>query len=183
MHSPTDLTAFLRGLRSVRRFDPARPLPNDVLTDILECGRWTGSAKNSQPWAMVVVRERATLAQIASLGQFAGHVADATVAIVLVMTERSRSRSFDEGRLAQNIQLAAWAHGVGSCIGTIFPDDNEDELLSLIDAPPTHGARTVLSLGYPADRTARRVDPGLRSAIPLGRRPVADVVFEERFSS
>lgn len=173
-------TAFLRGLRSVRRFERERPIPDDVLRDILDTGRWTGSAKNTQPWRIVVVRDHDRLGRIARLGQFAGHVAGATLALVLVMSERSRSRSFDEGRLAENLQLAAWAHGVGSCIATIFPEANEEVLLELVGAPADAGARTVLSLGYPQDERATRVDAPLRAAIPLGRRPFDEIVHDDR---
>jgi nitroreductase len=37
--------AFLRGLRAVRQLRPD-PLPADVLDDILEVARWSGSAGN-----------------------------------------------------------------------------------------------------------------------------------------
>lgn len=181
MADPRELTAFVRGLRSVRRFDAARPIPDDVLHEILETGRWTGSAKNVQPWRLVVVRDRERLAAIAGLGEFAGHVAGATLAIVVLLDQRRRSRMFDEGRIAQNLQLAAWAHGVGSCIATIFPEANEDALCAWLGAPAGTSARSVLSLGYPADVAATRVDEPLRSRIPLGRLPLDVVVGEERY--
>ena len=44
---------------------------------------------------------------------YAGHLAGAAAAIVLVM--QNASQRFDQGRLAQSLMLAAWAHGVGSC--------------------------------------------------------------------
>lgn len=50
-------TEFLRTLRAVRRFS-ARPIPEDVLLGIIEVARWTGSAKNIQPWELVVVEDR-----------------------------------------------------------------------------------------------------------------------------
>lgn len=178
---PHAITSFLRGLRSVRRFDPDRPLPDDVLADILETGRWTGSAKNAQPWRLVLLRDRELLRSISELGLFAAHIAGATIAIALVMEGRSRSRAFDEGRLAENLQLAAWAHGVGSCIATIFPDENEARLLELIGAPEPWSARTVLSFGYPADPEALRVDEELRARIPLGRIPLDELVGDGRF--
>jgi nitroreductase len=175
-------TRFIRDLRAVRRFDP-RPVPDDVLADVLETARWTGSAKNAQPWHLVVVRERATLERLSRLGRYAGHVAEAPLAVVLVMAERSRSRSFDEGRLSQNLQLAAWAHGVGSCVATLFPEENEDAACDLLGAPAGSGIRTVVSLGYPADERARFLSstPELKSEVPLGRKPLAELVSYERY--
>ena len=151
-----ETTAFLRDLRAVRRFDP-RPVPGEVLADVLETARWTGSAKNAQPWHLVVVQDRGSLEALSRLGRFAGHVAGAPLAIALVMGERSRSRSFDEGRLAERIMLAAWAHGVGACVATLFPEENEERAVELLGAPAGSGLRTVVSLGYPKDAAARRL--------------------------
>ena len=42
--------------REVREYTD-RPVPEDVLTKILEAGRATGSAKNTQPWRFVVLKK------------------------------------------------------------------------------------------------------------------------------
>jgi nitroreductase len=89
---------LLRSLRAVHRYADA-PVPDDVLLSILEAARWTGSAKNTQPWELVVVRDRATLGELATCGPYASHLAGAAAAIVLVMQEASQR--FDEGRLAR----------------------------------------------------------------------------------
>lgn len=172
-----ETTRFLRDLRAVRRFD-ARPVPDEILTDVLETARWTGSAKNAQPWHLVVVTRRETLERLSTLAPFGQHVAKAAVAIAIVMSERSRSRSFDEGRIAERIMLASWAHGVGACVATLFPEDREDEALELLSRPAGAGLRTVVSLGYPADATARFVSstPDLKSVVPLGRKPLDEIV-------
>ncbi len=176
-----EATRFLRDLRAVRRYD-ARPIPGDVLADILETARWTGSAKNAQPWQLVVVAERPTLERLSALAPFGQHVAQAPAAIAVVMSERSRSRSFDEGRICERIMLAAWAHGVGGCVATLFPEEREDEALELLGGPAGTGLRTVVALGYPADANARFVGstPRLKSVVPLGRKPLGEIVSSER---
>jgi nitroreductase len=170
----------MRSLRVVRRF-AEKPVPDEVLDDVLEVARWTGSSKNTQPWHLVVVRERETLRAIAKLGQFAGHVADANVAIALVMD--SRSNAFDCGRLAERLMLAAWSHGVGSCIGSIWPDDNERAAKELLGVPKDRWLHQVISFGYPADADATRVSatPSAARILPsIGRRPRSEVVSWER---
>src|SRR5947209_7720168 len=127
MASMTDistLTAFLRSIRAVRRFS-SEPISDQVLQAILEAGRWTGSSKNTQLWRLIVIRGRRTLATLAACGPFARHLAGAQTAIALVMD--NGRQQFDEGRLAQNLMLAAWAHGVGSCIGSLSPRRTPDE--------------------------------------------------------
>jgi nitroreductase len=174
------LITSLRTLRAVRRFS-AKPIPDDVLNDIIEAGRWTGSAKNTQPWHLIVVRDRATLEMLARCGPFAGHLAGAQAAVALVMADEQRQ--FDEGRLAQNLMLAAWAHGVGSCIGSLYPEANTQQAMAALGVPATRWLRTAISLGYPADKDALRLsaDPGNLSALPLGRRESAELVSWERF--
>ena len=157
----------LRKLRAVRRFAD-RPIPDDVMRDILEVGRRTGSSKNTQPWELVVVRDREMLKRLSELGGFAGYVAGAQVDIVLVMD--SANNAFDCGRLAERLMLAAWAHGVGSCIASLFPDDNARRAKELLDIPAARGSGRRWPSAIPRTRRrrgcpARRVWPGsFRSA-------------------
>jgi nitroreductase len=179
-----DPIVLLRTLRAVRRYAD-RPIPEDVLRDILEAARWTGSGKNTQPWDVIVVRERASLAELATAGQFASHVADAAAALVLVMEDGNRR--FDEGRLAQSLMLAAWAHGVGSCIGSVFPDNNKRRIRALLNIPDGRWVHTSIALGYPADedalRTSRELSAGRTNVpVPIGRRALEDIVSWERYS-
>jgi nitroreductase len=169
----TSATKLLRSLRSVRRFS-AQPIDDEVLLDILEVGRWTGSSKNSQPWEVVVIRDRSTLEQLSQLGQYAGHLAGAQVALALVMD--SQANALDAGRLAQNVMLAAWAHGIGSCIGSLFPDENAQKAKALLGIPEEKWLRTAISLGYPADDLARFASrtPRPGSGPPnVGRKPMS----------
>jgi nitroreductase len=177
--SPQDLTAYLSSLRAVRRFAPM-PVPDEVIRSILEVGRWTGSAKNSQPWEFLVVRNRATLEELSTLGQFAGHLAGASFAVLLVM--RSRLNQLDAGRVAERLMLAAWAHDVGSCIGSLFPDENEAKAKTMLDVPPEREMRTAISFGYLADAQATRLSstPGL-AGIPLGRKPLSEIAHFDRY--
>ena len=170
-------TEPIRSLRAVRQFS-VREIPNDVLLDILDTGRWTGSSKNTQPWELIVVKRRETLATLAKCGQFAGHLAGARLGIALVMDGDDAWTCIDEGRLMQNLMLAAWAHGVGSCIGSIYPEDNEQRARDLLGIPKNRYLRTMLSVGYPASPAALRLPPN--APLPKGRRPMEDVVSWER---
>lgn len=169
---------LIKSLRSVRQFSP-REIPGNVLLDILDTGRWTGSAKNTQPWDLIVVKNRESLAALAQCGRYAGHLASATLAIALVMRGDDVSTLMDEGRLMQNLMLAAWAHGVGSCIASIYPAENEERARQLLGIPQDRHLRTMLSIGYPAGPQALRLPEN--APIPRGRRPMADLVSWERF--
>ena len=171
---------LIKSLRSVRQFSE-REVTDDVLLDILDAGRWTGSAKNTQPWDLIVVKERQTLAALAKCGRYAGHLETAPLAVALVMRGDDASSLMDEGRLMQNLMLAAWAHGVGSCIASIYPQENEQRARQLLGIPPDRHLRTMLSIGYPAGPQALRLPEN--APIPRGRRPMAEVVSWERFGT
>ena len=173
-------TRFLGSLRAVRRFSD-RAIADDVLRDILEAGRRTGSSKNTQPWQIVVVRDREMLKRLSELGGFAGYIAAAQVDIVLVMD--SANNAFDCGRLAERLMLAAWAHGVGSCIASLFPDDNARRAKELLGIPAARWVRQTVALGYPADEKATRVAaaPRMTGVVPIGRKPLSEIVSWERY--
>jgi nitroreductase len=179
-----DAIELMRTLRAVRRFAP-EPVPDDALADVLEVARWTGSARNRQPWELVVVRSGETLGLLSRLGRFAGHLADAPLAVALVLDQSSGSANvlFDEGRLAERIMLAAWAHGVGTCVATLFPDANVRAAGDLLGIPSGYSVRSVIALGYPADAQARFLSatPALQAVVPSGRKAAAELVSWEHY--
>ncbi len=177
--STRDQIALLRGLRAVRSFRPD-PVPEEVVADLLQVARWTGSAKNMQPWELVVIRDRATLEALAAVEGTAKHVGGAPLGIVLVMNgqpDRVAQETFDEGRLSERVLLAAAAHGVGGCIGWLT-GRGRDDARALLGIPSGRLVRTVLSLGYP-DEEAQRSRP----KPPEARKPLAAMVHRERYGS
>jgi nitroreductase len=170
-----DRISFLRTLRAVRSFR-RDPVPQEVVDDVLEVARWSGSASNKQPWEILIIRERDTLRSLASLGGYAGHLAGAPLGIVLVMAgERAEQETYDEGRLAERIMLAAHAHGVGSCIGW-FAGQGRDAAREVLRIPQEKMVRTAISLGYPAEETRRS-----RTGRGKARKPLGEIVHHERY--
>lgn len=172
------LIALLRGLRAVRQFR-SEPVPEAVLEDVLDVARWSGSAINKQPWELLLVRERDTLNRLARVdGARAGHLAGASLGIVLVMNgSEPVMETFDEGRLSERILLTASAHGVGGCIGW-FVGPASEEAKRILGVPAERFVRTSISLGYP-DEEARRARP--RSGQP--RKPLDAMVYRERYEA
>jgi nitroreductase len=166
---PRQLTDFLRSLRAVREFQ-RKPVPDDIVQDILEVARWSGSASNRQFADVIVVRKRETLHALAGLGGYVGHLRDAPLGMLLVVPgEWPEGETFDEGRLAERIMLGAWAHGVGSSIGWFSPEGRQ-EAKRLLGVPAKPVARTAISLGYPASSPRRGT-----------RKPITELVHEERY--
>jgi len=170
-----DRISFLRTLRAVRSFRPD-PVPQEVVDDVLEVARWSGSASNSQPWEIIVVRNRDTLGALASVDGYAGHLARAPLGIVLVMAGvRETQEGYDEGRLTERIMLAAHAHGVGSSIGWIV-GQGRDAARELLGIPERKTVRTAISLGYPDEQAS-----GPRSGRGQARKPLEEIAHQERY--
>jgi nitroreductase len=168
-----DRIAFLRSLRAVRSFRPD-PVPQEVVDDILEVARWSGSASNRQPWELVVIQDRETLEELANVKGYASHLREAALGIVVVMAgERAEQETYDEGRLAERVMLAALAHGVGSSIGWLV-GDGRVAARDVLGIPENRTVRTAISLGYP-DEGARRRRAG------QARKPLSEIVHEERY--
>ncbi len=163
------------GKREVRRYQD-RPIPEAVLAQILEAGRASGSSRNRQPWRFIVITDRTRLRDVSTFMARPVNVSDAAAAIVIALA--NARAAFDGGRTAQNMMLAAWTLGVGTCPNT--PMD-EAALKAALGLPEEMAVPTVLSLGYPAAgerRPLRRADPaGVLKRI--NRLPLADLVRRE----
>lgn len=173
-----DTYKTIKTMRSIRHFTD-KPLPDDVLERILQAGRWTGSAKNTQPWWFIVIRNRETLKSLSRCGSFASHLAGAAAGVVIA-TPAAGVNWFDAGRASQNMMLAAWADGVGSCIASLPDQACTRNILSL---PQDMLAATAISFGYPQPNAPRTIEgrPMQDVLASLGRRPLADIVHWEKW--
>lgn len=139
---------------------------------ILEAGRIAGSAANRQPWDFFVVESEAARAKVAECVYEPSNVRGAPLVVVIAIHGR-RQAGFDTGRVAQNMMLAAWSRGIGSCPNGMHDREQLKAFLSLEqDQEPT----IVLTFGHPA----RPRKPEARSAAEwlerADRRPLDDVV-------
>ena len=131
--------------RDERRYAD-RPVADDAVTRILDAGRLSGSSQNKQRWTFVVVSDTGALADAVYAPE---NVRTAGLVVAIV----GEAGMFDVGRCAQNMMLAAWNDGVGSCPNGIR---DADAAQRVVGAP----VGVVLSFGYPA----RPRDPESRSA-------------------
>ncbi len=157
----------IHGLRAIREYRPD-PLRDEDLTAILDGARWTGSSKNNQDWAFIVVDDPEQRERLAGCGSFTKPVKNAPVTIALV--QESGGNEFDIGRAAQNLMLSAQAIGVASCPITLHREDKAAIVLGL---PPGARCRYAVALGYPAD--------GAGPKHWGGRKPLEDLVHANRY--
>jgi nitroreductase len=157
--------------REQRAYDE-RPIPEDVVRRIVDAGRIAGSAANKQPWRFYVAEDRGVLERIAETVYAPGNLLGARIAIVITVSGRGPA-AFDAGRAAQNMTLAAWNEGVGSCPNGVR---DRDKTAQLVGVEEGEEPVIVLSFGYPA----RPRDPESRSPEEwierANRKPFDEVV-------
>jgi nitroreductase len=160
-------------LRSVRQFDLGRPIEEAALQRVLQAGRMSGSSKDSQPWWFIVVTDRATLQALSRTGDYAQHLAGAAFAVAIVFDPGFYRGEFDSGRAAQNMMLAAWNDGLGSCLASMH---REDDCQAVLGVPPELRLQHIISFGYPL-----RVDQSSPVAPKRRRKPLDEIVRHERW--
>lgn len=163
-----DTFEAIRTVRSVRNFEP-RPVPDEIITHILNAGRLSGSSKNTQPWQFILIRDRSILDALAECGTYADHLRRANFAIAIVTEPGS---NYDAGRCSQNMFLAAWNDGVGSCIATMHKQDDAKRVLGV---PNEYVVQQVISFGYP---TAEYQHPPRKG----GREPLESMLHFEKWN-
>ena len=163
-----DTFEAVRTLLAVRGYQD-KPVPAQSLQRILEAGRLTASSMNSQPWHFIVVQNRDTLRQLGSLLRTGPYVAQAPLAIVVVIDPTTYAMS-DASRAIQSMLLTAWSEGLGSnWVGF----GGLDNLKPLLGIPAEAEVFAVLPIGYPKDEIQGR---GKKQ-----RKPLAEVAYRERW--
>ena len=147
-----DVLEAIRDRRSIRRYH-RKDVPDEKLMQVLEAGRWAPSAHNSQPRKFIVVKNekvRRELAQIATYGSF---LAEAPVAIAVVIDPSSSNHPVEDGAAAtENMLLAAHAIGLGSCWIGAYGSGYEDRAKQILGVSGDKRLLSLISLGYAADR-------------------------------
>lgn len=151
------MDAFLciASLRTVRRYSN-QPVDEGAIQRIIDAGRVTGSAHNTQPWRFLVMQDREIMRAAAECVNRPSNLAGAPLAIGILLTEDSALTQFDAGRCAENMMIAAWNDGVGSAPNFVRHADRFRQILNLDEMI----IATLLTMGYP--KTA--ANPSRRSA-------------------
>ena len=135
---------LLRKRHSVRAFQD-RPIPDNVLNDVLEAGRLSPSGGNEQPWAFGVIADRDRVAQIAELAHGQKWIARAPLLIVLCTVGVDDARG---GRDIQRHRFPEYVEAIDAMDQGLYWALNMEEHQSKIAG--THMALAALEHGVGA---------------------------------
>lgn len=144
--------------RSIRKYKPDDVSPEDLNT-ILEAGRWAPSASNKQPWHFVVVQKKSMRKKLADAHAYGRFMAESPVVIVVLgdPAVHPKYHLADPHNAVQNMLLAAYSLGLGTCWMGVRDTDIEPEFRELLGIPENLRVICSISLGYPDhDRSSTR---------------------------
>ena len=130
----------------IREFSP-KEVPAEIKLKILEAARLTGTGLNTQHWRFIVVEDKNNIMRLADDSTSGKWIAGARFAIIVLTNPRYKFHSIDAGRVIQNMELAGWNYGIGSCIFTGIRDEKlRNDFAIPDDLEPT----VIVGFGYPS---------------------------------
>ncbi len=166
----------IRSRSVIRQFKP-EIIPDDVLFKILEAARWAPSPFNVQPWEFIIIKDRETLKSISRFARYSGYLETAPMAIAVIVPHIDGKFSwidsigepkFAAAMAVQNIMLAAWEFGIGTCWVSI----EREKVGEILKVPETHFVLTIIPMGYP-DKLPQKHDES-------SRKQLKDLIFYEK---
>jgi len=158
-----DIMDIIKERRSIRQYDTTRPIPDEVLNQVLEAVRWAPSWANTQCWEVIVVKDPQVKEQLQACfnrNPALQAIVDAPVVIGLCGKLQSSGfykgqpttkfgdwYMFDLGLATQTLCLAAQALGLGTVITGMF---NIDMANAALKVPEGYQLVTLVPMGYPA---------------------------------
>ena len=170
------LTRLVRTVRQARQYQPD-PVPDEMLHELLEVARWTGSSRNSQPWHFIVVDDKEQLRRLSQLRAPINWLAGAPLGIAIVLDgANATSEAYDEGRVTERLLIAARARGLGGGVAWYGDATQQEEAKRILGVPAERTARSIVLIGYPVSTT----DPRPNRAAP-GRKPLSELSSYNRW--
>jgi len=155
MVRPMSLIDVILSRRSIRRYEK-KDISEEVLQQILEAGRQAPSAADRQPYRFVIVKDRDILKNLCDslINRFVKYAPVAIAGCADIKSLLTGKWAVVDTTIAmQNMVIAAWTLGIGSCwIGAC----NEEKVKELLKIPDKWKFVALVTLGYPAEQPKPR---------------------------
>ena len=141
--------------KSVRNYIPNKDISNEDIDKLLHAAMAAPSARNTQPWEFIVVKDKETLKKLSEEIKTAKMLENASCAIVVAgnLNKTPDMTDFwyqDTSAATQNILLEAEALGLGAVWIGIYPREDKMEILKeTFNFPKNVIPFNIISIGYP----------------------------------
>lgn len=149
----------ISGRRSIRKFKK-EDVSDELIQKVVNAGIWAPSAGNVQAWEVVIVQDEEKRRKISETAYMRDFIAEAPV-IMVSCANMERSATVygkrgldlyciqDAACATQNMLLAAYALGLGTCWVGSF---DEEILMDLMDLPNFLRPVALVPMGYPDEK-------------------------------
>lgn len=135
--------------RSIRRFEQS-PVPEEVIKKCVNAGRLAPTGTNRQPLKFISITER--LKDVFDCTKWAGYLDwspsrdEMPRAYIAILKDKERGSKIDVGIAAENICLAAFNEGFGTCmLGSI----DRGKLRDILPVPSDYDIEILVAMGHP----------------------------------
>ena len=147
---------IIKKRRSIRVYDPTKPVTREQMNNMLEAAMLAPSACNSRPWDFIAITKREILDEIVRVHPYAQMCKTATAAIVIIATPQEGMPSDywpqDCGAATEAILLSAVAQGLGACWCGIYPkEERMVDFYELFNIEKPKIPFCVIAVGTPAE--------------------------------
>ena len=141
---------LLLSRRSIRRF-AREAVSDDLICRIVDVARYAPSAKNSQPWEFIVVKDPELKSRLADIHPHAQPIRQAAVAIAVICDPARSPTSYMLDCANATTYLLLAAHAVG--LGAVWIQSlrNIDDVRRILKIPESKVPVAIVAVGRPAE--------------------------------
>ena len=147
-----DTIEAIKTRRSIRKYTD-KPVADEDISKILDCGFCAPNAHNLKPWDFIVVKEREKLNSFADYGTYQKMLYKTQVAIIVCGdSEKQTNHDLlvnDCSAATENILLAAHSLGLGAVWCGIVQDSMIKFFTESLNLPKNVVPMALISIGYP----------------------------------
>lgn len=162
---------IIKSRRSIRKYTD-RPLDKNTLDKLIEAAQWAPTGMNEQPWGFIAVEDKTLIKELSDRSipyikelveqdrKFERYKRRLNVknfsifyhapCVIIILGKKSAfSPENDCAMAAQNMMLAAWSMGIGSCwIGMMRVLDMDAWFRETFEVPDAYTIIAPIALGY-----------------------------------
>jgi len=148
----------IKNRHSVRSFQK-RVVEKEKLEEILKAAQFAPSANHICPWEFWVIEKSSTLKQLAKITAWGSFIAQAPLAIVVVLDENASAEWIEDGAIiGAHIYLEATNQGLGTCWVHVRGKESEIEIKKLLAISESHRVLAIFPIGYSTETKSPHSD-------------------------
>ncbi|MDI6806621.1 MAG: nitroreductase family protein [Candidatus Aenigmarchaeota archaeon] len=156
-----DVIEAIRKRRSIRKY-VRKELSEELLKKLIEVAKLAPSAKNQQPWKLVIVKDDSIKEKLVEACMGQEFVGECSIFVAGVGDPKFKWHVVDTAIALEHVALEAVELGLGSCWIGAF---EEDEIKEILKIPKEMRVVACMTIGYPAEKPEQRPRKSVRELV------------------